>query len=135
MPYDPTYPPNHAPLESAPMRGQFNALKSLIDAVPAGPKGDKGDPGDPAGVMVLSQGAAFSIVLDTARPVVFVVSAGDNSALIFHDDGSADGVWQIYNPSAANIQIAPSGGGGAIGTVVPGSQGRLVVAGGAGTLS
>ncbi len=32
--FDPTYPPVHAEIESAPLRGQFNALKDLIDAVP-----------------------------------------------------------------------------------------------------
>ncbi len=34
MPYDPNYPPTHAEIESAPLRSQFNGLKSLIDAVP-----------------------------------------------------------------------------------------------------
>jgi hypothetical protein len=35
MPYDPTYPPTGAPLLSAPMRGQFNSLKELIDSLVA----------------------------------------------------------------------------------------------------
>jgi hypothetical protein len=34
MPFDPTYPPANALIESAPMRGQFQSLKALIDAVP-----------------------------------------------------------------------------------------------------
>ncbi|MFM2178075.1 MAG: hypothetical protein RL015_2173 [Verrucomicrobiota bacterium] len=34
MPYDPTYPPLNADIESAPLRAQFNGLKDLIDAVP-----------------------------------------------------------------------------------------------------
>ena len=34
MPYDPNYPPPNAEIESAPLRSQFNGLKSLIDAVP-----------------------------------------------------------------------------------------------------
>ena len=33
MPYDPTYPPTNAEIESAPLRGQFNGLKALIDAI------------------------------------------------------------------------------------------------------
>ena len=32
--FDPTYPPLNAEIESAPLRSQFNGLKSLIDAVP-----------------------------------------------------------------------------------------------------
>ena len=32
--FDPTYPPANAEIESAPLRSQFNGLKSLIDAVP-----------------------------------------------------------------------------------------------------
>ena len=33
MPYDPNYPPTNALIESAPLRGQFNGLKDLIDAI------------------------------------------------------------------------------------------------------
>ncbi|MEQ1750714.1 MAG: hypothetical protein ABL974_14900 [Prosthecobacter sp.] len=33
MPYDPNYPPLNAEIESAPLRGQFNGLKALIDAI------------------------------------------------------------------------------------------------------
>ena len=36
MPFDPTYPPTNALIESAPLRGQFNGLKDLIDALPTG---------------------------------------------------------------------------------------------------
>ncbi|MBK8039833.1 MAG: hypothetical protein IPK22_22280 [Verrucomicrobiaceae bacterium] len=31
--FDPTYPPTNALIESAPLRGQFNSLKALIDAM------------------------------------------------------------------------------------------------------
>ncbi len=31
--FDPTYPPQNAEIESAPLRGQFNGLKDLIDAL------------------------------------------------------------------------------------------------------
>ena len=34
--FDPTYPPTNALIESAPLRGQFNGLKDLIDALPTG---------------------------------------------------------------------------------------------------
>lgn len=46
MSFDPNYPPANAKLQSAPMRGQFNGLKDLIDAVPAGPQGSQGPPGN-----------------------------------------------------------------------------------------
>jgi hypothetical protein len=32
MPYDPNFPPDHQPLNGAPFRDQFNALKALVDA-------------------------------------------------------------------------------------------------------
>jgi hypothetical protein len=32
--FDPTYPPTNALIESAPLRGQFNSLKALIDVLP-----------------------------------------------------------------------------------------------------
>ncbi len=31
MPYDPDFPPDHQPLNGAPFRDQFNALKAQID--------------------------------------------------------------------------------------------------------
>ena len=37
MPFDPSKPAEHSDLSSQVMRGQLNALKALIDAVPAGP--------------------------------------------------------------------------------------------------
>jgi len=45
MPFDPTYPPTDAEIESAPLRSQFTSLKALIDAVPAGPPGPEGPSG------------------------------------------------------------------------------------------
>ena len=33
MPFDPTWPPQNAEIESAPFRNQFNSLKALIDAL------------------------------------------------------------------------------------------------------
>ena len=32
MPYDPNFPPDHQPLNAAPFRDQYNALKVLYDA-------------------------------------------------------------------------------------------------------
>ena len=47
MPFDPTYPPFEAPLESAPLRDQFNALHDEITSIPVGPQGPPGPQGDP----------------------------------------------------------------------------------------
>jgi hypothetical protein len=35
MPFDPSYPPANAEIESAPLRAQFTGLKDLIDAIPS----------------------------------------------------------------------------------------------------
>ena len=35
MPFDPTLPQTTAPIVSAELRGQFNGLKALMDALPA----------------------------------------------------------------------------------------------------
>ena len=35
MPYDPNFPPSHAPLNSVDFRNQFNALKALMDGLQA----------------------------------------------------------------------------------------------------
>ena len=45
MPFDPNYPPFQAPLESAPMRDQFNALHDEITTIPQGPPGPEGPMG------------------------------------------------------------------------------------------
>jgi hypothetical protein len=55
MPFDPSYPPTNAEIESAPLRAQLTSLKALIDAVPTitGAVLDgvtTGAPGDPASV-------------------------------------------------------------------------------------
>ncbi|MEK0449508.1 MAG: hypothetical protein RL088_1776 [Verrucomicrobiota bacterium] len=42
MPFDPTIPADGAFATGAALRGQFNALKALIDAIPAGPPGPQG---------------------------------------------------------------------------------------------
>ncbi|MGB8168911.1 MAG: hypothetical protein WCF18_15545, partial [Chthoniobacteraceae bacterium] len=48
MPFDPSLPPDAANVKAAVLRGQFNALKELIDAGIPGPQGPQGPPG-PAG--------------------------------------------------------------------------------------
>ncbi len=45
MPFDPTIPADGAFATGAALRGQFNALKALIDAIPAGPPGPAGPQG------------------------------------------------------------------------------------------
>ena len=42
MPFDPTLPINNTMIDAEELRGQFNGLKALIDAVPAGPAGSAG---------------------------------------------------------------------------------------------
>ena len=45
MPYDPNNPVNGVLVDANFLRGQFNALKDLIDAGVPGPQGPQGDPG------------------------------------------------------------------------------------------
>lgn len=45
MPFDPTLPATHSPVSSSELRGQFIALKALIDGLPAGPPGISGPVG------------------------------------------------------------------------------------------
>ena len=45
MPFDPNIPQEFSPLDAGEVRGNFNALKALIDAVPAGPAGPTGAAG------------------------------------------------------------------------------------------
>ncbi|MBE7498109.1 MAG: hypothetical protein HS117_24475 [Verrucomicrobiaceae bacterium] len=64
MPFDPTYPPTNALIESAPLRGNFNGLKDLIDAVPVINAAVIDNvttlpPGDPATVGLLLSGATL----------------------------------------------------------------------------
>jgi hypothetical protein len=126
MPFDPTLPKPHYDLDAVVVNNQLNALKALIDAVPPAPV---------VPVMAIANSGAFSQALDVARPLVFVVDAGAGSSLIFFDNGSGDGVWQIANYSPNDVNVAASSGSGSIGTVAAGAQRRLVVSGGAGTLT
>lgn len=45
MPYDPSYPPTNALIESAPMRAQFQGIVDLISTIPQGPPGPPGQNG------------------------------------------------------------------------------------------
>ena len=38
MPFDINWPPDHAELDGAPFRNQFNGLKDMVDAVPTSPE-------------------------------------------------------------------------------------------------
>ncbi len=69
MPFDPTYPPTDAPLQSAPMRGQLNGLKDLIDAIQTllAAQVDATNtlpPGDPAAVTVSVTGSTLHFSFD-----------------------------------------------------------------------
>jgi hypothetical protein len=66
MPFDPNYPPLNAPLQSAPMRNQFNALNDKIEAVPAGPQGPQGTPGE---VTQAALDAAIAGTSNNSNPV------------------------------------------------------------------
>jgi hypothetical protein len=45
MPFDPNYPPFEAPIESAPLRDNLNALHDEITTIPQGPPGPPGPEG------------------------------------------------------------------------------------------
>jgi hypothetical protein len=68
MPFDPNVPANNAALNSAQIRNQLTALKTLIDGVPAGPPGPQGPAGPqgaqgvqgPAGATGAQGGAGIS---------------------------------------------------------------------------
>ena len=47
MPFDPTLPVDADNVKAFVLRGQFNGLKELIDAIPAGPPGPPGSDGAP----------------------------------------------------------------------------------------
>ena len=89
MPFDPTIPPDGAFATGAALRGQFNGLKALIDAIPAGPAGPAGPqgpafssiqigsvttgtPGSPAGASVNVFGSNVELS--------FTIPAGDTGA-------------------------------------------------------
>jgi hypothetical protein len=86
MPFDPTIPADGAFATGAALRGQFNGLKALIDAVPAGPPGPPGPvistisvgsvttgtPGSPAGAQVNVNGNNVELL--------FTIPAGDTGA-------------------------------------------------------
>ncbi len=86
MPFDPTIPPDGAFATGAALRGQFNALKDLIDAVPAGPAGPPGPVG-PAfsnvqiGSVITGMagtGAAVSVTVNgSIVELSFTIPAGD----------------------------------------------------------
>jgi len=138
MPFDPSLPVNGSEVTSAELRGQFNGLKALIDAVPAGPtgsageKGDKGDPGDagPAGNNgadgqpgPVGEGGPEG---PAGRAIVGIRDNGDGRALIDMSDGTTYGPYIIASgpagPPGPNGGEGPAGPSGGIGP-----EGRHVV--------
>ena len=103
MPFDPTIPPDGAFATGAALRGQFNGLKALIDAIPAGPAGPAGPqgpafssiqigsvttgtPGSPAGASVNVFGSnvelSFTIPAGDTGPAGEVTQSALNSAIM-----------------------------------------------------
>jgi len=96
------------------MRSQFNGLKDLIDAVPPAPA---------VPVMVVARADTFSQVFEVAKRWCSSSMQARNSALVYFDNGSGDGVWQIFNYSPNDVNVAASSGSGVIGVVAAGAQG------------
>ena len=72
--FDPTYPATNALIESAPMRGQFQGLKALIDAVPTITTAQVDavttlNPGDPATVGVSITGGVLHLTFGIPQGV------------------------------------------------------------------
>jgi hypothetical protein len=69
MPYDPTYPPANAEIDSAPLRSQFNSLKALIDAITTLTNAQIDatntlPPGNPANVTITTTGNTLHFTFD-----------------------------------------------------------------------
>jgi hypothetical protein len=69
MPFDPTYPPANAEIQSAPLRSQFNSLKALIDAITTLTNAQIDatntlPPGDPANVTLTINGNTLHFTFD-----------------------------------------------------------------------
>ena len=83
MPYDPSYPPTNALIESAPLRTQFQGIVDLISSIPQGPQGPPGQNGSDGAPG--PQGPAF------ANAVVDGVSTlppGSNAGVSVSFDGT-----------------------------------------------
>jgi hypothetical protein len=69
MPFDPTYPPANAEIDSAPLRSQFNSLKALIDAITTLTNAQIDatntlPPGNPANVTLTTTGNTLHFTFD-----------------------------------------------------------------------
>ena len=67
--FDPNYPPPNAEIDSAPLRSQFNSLKSLIDAITTLTDAQVDatntlPPGDPANVTLTTTGSTLHFTFD-----------------------------------------------------------------------
>ena len=106
MPFDPTIPADGAFATGAALRGQFNSLKALIDAVPAGPPG-------PAG----PEGPAFSSVqigtVTTGAPgtpaEASVATFGNNVEISFTIPAGQPGPGVSFDDMTSAIGLAISG--------------------------
>ena len=92
MSFDPTLPINNTVIDADELRGQFNGLKTLIDAVPAGPAGPAGPTGaDGAAGPLGATGATGEPGPPFASAVVdgvTTLNAGENATAATTFDGS-----------------------------------------------
>jgi hypothetical protein len=103
MSFDPTKPVNGSLIVAAELRGQFNGLKDLMDAIPpggVGPQGPQGEPG-PAGA--------------DGRSIVNVYDDGSGRAIVQMSDGSTYGPFSIASgPAGAEGPPGPQGPAGEV---------------------
>jgi hypothetical protein len=83
MPFDPTLPAEDSDLESAVMRGQFNALHEEITSIPVGPEGPPGPEG-PQG----SEGPPGQPFANAVVDGVTTLPAGDDATVDVSFDGT-----------------------------------------------
>ena len=98
MTYDPNWPQYGDNLTGLRLRGQWNGLKELIDAVPPGLKGDKGDPGEPGQAGPAgSDGAPGLAGVDGAPGTPGSTGSEGRGIANVYDDGSGRAVVQLSN--------------------------------------
>jgi hypothetical protein len=102
--FDPSLPANGSLIRAAELRGQFNGLKEIIDALPAGepgppgpagPKGDQGNPGEKGDAGVPGAAGADGAPGSEGRHVIGVDDNGTGQAVIHMSDGSLYGPFTV----------------------------------------